>query len=98
GETVSRFGPSALHFYQEHEVALLRRAMEEAAALRARAERPGMVAKAEDVSTALHASAVNTFLTANGIDRGAIDVIGYHGQTVLRATSTAKPQRRAGST
>ena len=34
GETVTRFGPSALHFYQEHEVArCLRRAMEEAPAL-----------------------------------------------------------------
>ncbi|MGB9367542.1 MAG: anhydro-N-acetylmuramic acid kinase [Xanthobacteraceae bacterium] len=83
GETVTRFGPSALHFYQEHEVAILRRAMEEAPALRDRTARPGVLAEAEAVSTALHASAVNTFLTVNGIDRGTIDVIGYHGQTVL---------------
>jgi len=83
GETVSRFGPSALHSYEEHEVALLRRAMEEAPALRARTERPGAIGQAEDVSTALHARAVNTFITVNGIDRGTIDVIGYHGQTVL---------------
>jgi anhydro-N-acetylmuramic acid kinase len=83
GETVSRFGPSAVHPYQEHEVAILRRAMEEAPALRARTERPGVIAKAEDVSTRLHASAVNAFLAANGIDRSTIDVVGYHGQTVL---------------
>src|ERR1044072_1147537 len=83
GETISRFGPSALHFYQENEGAILRRAMEEAPALRARTERPGVIGEAEKVSTVLHASAVNTFLTVNGIDRGAIDVIGYHGQTVL---------------
>src|SRR3954469_14373545 len=57
--------------------------MEEAPALRTRTERPGVIAEAEKVSTTLHASAVNTFLTANGIDRRTIDVIGYHGQTVL---------------
>ena len=26
GETISRFGPSTVHSYQEHEVAILRRA------------------------------------------------------------------------
>jgi anhydro-N-acetylmuramic acid kinase len=83
GETVSRFGPSATYPYQEREVAILRRAMEEAPALRSRTERPGVIAEAEDVSTHLHASAVNAFLTANSIDRGTIDVLGYHGQTVL---------------
>ena len=36
GETVARFGPSALHFHQGDEVALLRRAMEAAPSLRAR--------------------------------------------------------------
>src|SRR3954471_14919114 len=83
GETMSRFGPSALRLYQEHEVAILRRAMEEAPALRTRTERPGVIAEAEQISTTLHATAVNTFVTVNGIDRGTIDVIGYHGQTVL---------------
>src|ERR1044072_307388 len=83
GETVSRFGPSALQAYQEHEVATLRRAMEAAPALRTRTERPGVIGEAEKISTVLHASAVNTFLTANDIDRNSIDVIGYHGQTVL---------------
>src|SRR3954452_25392243 len=75
GEKISRFGPSALHFYQEHEVALLRRAMEEAPALRARTDRSGMIGEAEKVSTVLHTSAVNTFLTANGVDRDTIEVI-----------------------
>jgi anhydro-N-acetylmuramic acid kinase len=83
GETGSRFGPSAVHPYAEYDVALLRRAMEEARGLRERTTRPGAIGKAEHVSTALHVSAVNTFLTMNNIDRGIIDVIGYHGQTVL---------------
>jgi anhydro-N-acetylmuramic acid kinase len=83
GEAVTWFGPSALHFYQDEEVALLRRAMEAAIGLRARDERPPLIAEAEATSTALHASAVNTFLTANSIDRRSIDVVGFHGQTVL---------------
>jgi anhydro-N-acetylmuramic acid kinase len=83
GETVSRFGPSALHSYQEKETALLRRAMEAAPALQERTERSGVIAEAERMSTALHASAVNSFLAANEIDRKSIDVVGYHGQTVL---------------
>jgi anhydro-N-acetylmuramic acid kinase len=83
GETVSRFGASALHFYQEDEVAVLRRAMEAAPALRARTERPDALAQAEALVTRLHASAVNTFVTVNGIDRKIVDVVGFHGQTVL---------------
>src|SRR5439155_23844420 len=83
GETVTRFGPSALHFYQQDEVAVLREAMEAAPSLRARTERPGVIAEAERMSTVLHASAVNTFLTVNEIERESIDVVGYHGQTVL---------------
>lgn len=83
GETISRFGPSALHIYQKDEVALLRRAMEAAPALRGRAERPGVIAEAETLTTALHASVVNTFVAVNEIDRATIDVVGFHGQTVL---------------
>ena len=83
GETISRFGPSAVYPYREHEVAILRRAMEQAPALRSRGERPGVIGEAERVSTALHASAVNALLRTNGIERGTIDIIGYHGQTVL---------------
>ena len=83
GETVTWFGPSALHFYRQHEVAVLRRAMEAAPALRMRTERPAVIAEAEQMSTVLHASAVKTFLSANRIDRNSVDVVGYHGQTVL---------------
>src|SRR5436853_7784666 len=78
GETVSQFGPSAVHAYQPDEVALLRRAMEAAPALRARTERPGVIAEAERMSTMLHATAVKTFLAANEIDRMAIDGVGFH--------------------
>src|SRR4051794_23360654 len=78
GETVSRFGPSALHSYQQHEIAVLRRAMDAAPALRTRTERPALIANADRMSTALHASAINAFLSANKIDRQSVDVVGYH--------------------
>lgn len=83
GESVSRFGPSAMHAYQGNEVALLRRAMEAAPALRDRSERPGVIAEAETLVTTLHASAVNAFVVANQLDRKSINAVGFHGQTIL---------------
>ena len=82
GETVTRFGPSAAHFYNDHEEGVLRAAMEAAPAMRSRHDRPGVIGEAEQVVTVLHASAVNNFIKASGIDRGTIDVIGFHGQTI----------------
>jgi len=52
GETISRFGPAALHPYREHEVALLRRALEEARSLTDRDTRPGVLGEAERMITA----------------------------------------------
>jgi anhydro-N-acetylmuramic acid kinase len=83
GETVSRFGPSAIHFYNEAEEGLLRQAVEAARGLTDRTARPGVIAEAEQLTTALHAGAVRTFLEVNRIDPATIDVVGFHGQTVL---------------
>jgi anhydro-N-acetylmuramic acid kinase len=83
GETISRFGPAALHPYRENEVALLRGAVEAARTLTDRNARPGIIGEAEQQVTALHAAAVRAFLDANGIDPTRIDVIGFHGQTIL---------------
>ena len=83
GETISWFGPAALHPYREDEIAILRRAVEEARVLTDRDARPGAVAEAERLVTRLHAGAVRGFLDANGIDPASVDVIGFHGQTVL---------------
>jgi anhydro-N-acetylmuramic acid kinase len=89
GERVTRRGPSALHFYQDHEVACLRKAIEDARGLTDRNARPGALAQAERIVTTLHAAAMQTFLDANGIDRQSIDVVGFHGQTVLH-----RPEQR----
>ncbi|MDX2259811.1 MAG: anhydro-N-acetylmuramic acid kinase [Hyphomicrobiaceae bacterium] len=46
-------------------------------------QRPGLLAVVERELTELNAAAVSAFLRKSGRDRAGIDVIGYHGQTVL---------------
>jgi anhydro-N-acetylmuramic acid kinase len=89
GERILRSGPAALHFYNEHEEGVLRRAAEAAQTLSDRTARPGVIAEAEKIVTVLHEGAVQAFLDANRIDRNMIDVIGFHGQTILH-----RPQER----
>jgi anhydro-N-acetylmuramic acid kinase len=83
GERVTRFGPSATSPYGVEDKNVLRRALEEGRSLRDRAARPGVLAGAERMVTALHATAVETFFAVNKIDRSAVDIVGFHGQTVL---------------
>lgn len=83
GESHLLFGPSALHSYRDEEEVLLRKAMEAARTLTDRTARPGIIAEAEKMLTALHGGAVQAFLDANGIDPRTVDVVGFHGQTVL---------------
>lgn len=89
GEAVVRFGSSATHFYQDSESKLLRDAIEAARMLDDRNSRPRIVAEAERMVTMLHARAVQGFLDANGIDRRTIDLVGFHGQTLLH-----RPERK----
>ncbi|MGE3143970.1 MAG: anhydro-N-acetylmuramic acid kinase [Pseudorhodoplanes sp.] len=89
GENAVRFGPSALHAYRGEAVRTLREAMAAAQSLTDRAARPGVLAQAERLVTDLHAAAVRAFLEANRIDPRGIDVVGFHGQTVLH-----RPERR----
>ena len=48
-----------------------------------REARPGNLKSLESLITAQHADAVDTFLSVNNISATEIDVIGFHGQTVL---------------
>lgn len=58
-------------------------AMVEASRMLDRTERPGNLGRVERQLTELHADVVNTFLAENNVDAGGIDVIGFHGQTVI---------------
>lgn len=89
GRAFARCGPASFYPYEESERVLLRAAIAEAAALDDRFARPGKVGEAERLVTARHAEAVNAFIAEHGLDRGAIGVVGFHGQTVLH-----RPEKR----
>jgi anhydro-N-acetylmuramic acid kinase len=81
GERVAALGPSFCRPYSDDERSILRQGLAEAAVLTDRAARPGILAQAEELVTRAHGDAVETFLANNGI--AAVDVVGFHGQTVL---------------
>ncbi|MDX7951980.1 anhydro-N-acetylmuramic acid kinase, partial [Lichenihabitans sp. Uapishka_5] len=83
GEAALRFGPSDGFPYAEADRALLRAALAAATVLTDRAARPQPLAEAERRLTALHAEAVENFLDRHAIDRAGVDLVGFHGQTVL---------------
>ena len=61
----------------------LQAALETAKTIVRREERPGELAEIERELTLRHADAVASFLGANGLTKADVDVIGFHGQTVL---------------
>ena len=83
GETVARFGPVGYRAYPNEERLLLQRALAAAASLTDRAVRPGPLAEAESLVTGAHFQAVEAFMREHGIARETVDVVGFHGQTVL---------------
>ena len=83
GERVIALGPTGYRGYSEDERALLRQALVEGATLNDRQARPGVLSEADRFVTKIHADTVNDFLADEHIDRSAISVVGFHGQTVL---------------
>ncbi|WP_245414606.1 anhydro-N-acetylmuramic acid kinase [Aestuariivirga litoralis] len=89
GEEQVSHGPSATFPYRPDQQAVLHDALTEAKALTSRDARPGILAEAERALTEWHAEAVERFLEANGLTPAEVDVIGFHGQTVIH-----RPERR----
>lgn len=83
GEGIGRFGPTSYRAYSDGERDLLRKALADAVSMTDRYARPGSLAEAEHLVTRAHAEAVTSFLHANHLSRADIDVVGFHGQTVL---------------
>ncbi len=83
GKRVKAFGPSGYRPYSDLERRLLLQALTEAAHLQAREARPGILREAERVVTAAHAEAIANFKAQNRISSEDIDIVGFHGQTVL---------------
>src|SRR5438445_9950463 len=83
GRRVEAFGPTGYRPYTQNERGLLRQALTEAVNLPQRDARPGILREAEHAVTIAHAEAVATFTAQNHISRDGIDIVGFHGQTVL---------------
>lgn len=83
GERLGGFGPTGYRAYSTAERGLLREALAAATTLSNRNERPGVLNDAEQLVTKAHAEAVEAFLQQHNFDRSAVDVVGFHGQTVL---------------
>jgi len=83
GRRVKAFGPTGYRPYTETERRLLLGALMEAVHLPQRDARPGILREAEHAVTLAHAEAVATFTAQNRIAYEDIDIVGFHGQTVL---------------
>jgi anhydro-N-acetylmuramic acid kinase len=89
GKQVRAFGPSGYRPYSEGERSLLRQALAEAVHLPQRDARPGILREAEQVVTLAHAQAVAAFNAQHRLRCEDIDIVGFHGQTVLH-----RPEKR----
>ncbi len=89
GRRIQAFGPSGYRPYSDKERNLLRAALTAAVDLPRRDARPGIIGEAERVVTLVHAEAVAAFTAQNRMKPEEIDIVGFHGQTVLH-----RPERR----
>jgi anhydro-N-acetylmuramic acid kinase len=83
GEGVVRMGPSAELAYGDEDRTLLRQALADALSMTRRSERPGVLTEAERLITRKHADIISDFLKEHDLLPEDIDVVGFHGQTVL---------------
>jgi anhydro-N-acetylmuramic acid kinase len=83
GKRIASIGPSGYRPYSDKERGILRQALSEAVGLSQRDARPGILGEAERTVTLAHAEAVATFTAQQNIAREDIDIVGFHGQTVL---------------
>src|SRR6266403_1879153 len=83
GRRVKAFGPTGYRPYTQDERGLLRQALTEAVNLPQRDARPGILREAEHAVTVAHAEAVAAFTAQNRLSREDVDIVGFHGQTVL---------------
>jgi len=83
GERIERLGPTGYRPYSDAERDFLHGALADALQVQARTDRPGRSREAEEMVTRLHAEAVEAFLHDQALSAESIDVVGFHGQTVL---------------
>ncbi|NTF32263.1 anhydro-N-acetylmuramic acid kinase [Rhizobium skierniewicense] len=89
GESVVHHGPSGYFPYDTQLRETWKKALITAKAIKQRDERPGDLADAERKLTLCHAAAVKSFLLRHKLQSSNIDLIGFHGQTVLHRPDDA---------
>ena len=83
GKNRIEHGPSAAYPYKAKMRRKIASALEQAQQITERSERPGKLGSLEKEITERHAEAVTGFLAENKLRLSDIDLIGFHGQTVL---------------
>ncbi len=83
GEAIVQRGASRTFPYDGAQRSLLKAAIADAKTLTDRNARPGCLAEAERQLTNWHVTAVESFSKELGLTPREIDIIGFHGQTVL---------------
>jgi anhydro-N-acetylmuramic acid kinase len=83
GHRIVHRGPSRTYPYESDQRAMLRDAIELAKTLKDRRARPGELAAIEWALTDWHAVAVESFCEECGLTDSEVDLVGFHGQTVL---------------
>jgi anhydro-N-acetylmuramic acid kinase len=89
GEGKVKRGHAATYPFSEAFRAQLRAGIKEAAGIEQREDRPGRLRLLEQYLTQLHAEAVHHYLMDHQIAAESVDVIGFHGQTVLHRPDLA---------
>lgn len=83
GENFVERGPCATYAYDTEQQKLLKQALSDAGSIFKRSERPGNLSTVEKSLTEWHVSAVQKFLHERSLSPSKIDIIGFHGQTVI---------------
>lgn len=89
GEDIVQRGSMSFSPYSPKNQTLLKKALEDAKELQSRDQRIGCLEEAENLITDLHIEAVISFLKENDLKASQIDVLGFHGQTVLHRPEQA---------
>ena len=83
GENILRRGKSTTVAYRLQERDLLQKALADALSITQKSQRPGCLAEVERQLTQWHGHVVAVFLKSLGLGPLDVDVIGFHGQTVI---------------
>lgn len=83
GDSEMVFGPSLAIDYPAELRRKIEQGLDDARAIHARTDRPGTLAELEREITDCHIAAVRRFLSDFDLPAASIDLIGFHGQTVL---------------